>query len=86
MFRQGGKGGTGSANFHGHAPGQLDEKQNLSIYFQEVDRTLFSEVLHDKNVPLVLAGVEYLIPIYKDVSKYNFIADGAITGNQDHGN
>lgn len=84
LFRQGGKGGTGGANFHGHAPGQLDEKQNLSLYFKEVDRTLITEVLHDKNVPLVLAGVEYLIPIYKDVSKYNFIAEDAITGNQDY--
>jgi len=84
LFRQGGKGGTGSASFHGHGEGQLDDKANLGIYFQEVDRTLFAEILHDKNVPLVLAGVEYLIPIYKGVSKYNNIAEEAITGNQEH--
>lgn len=84
LFRQGGKGSTGSANFHGHGEGQLDDKANLGIYFQEVDKTLFTEVLHDKNVPLVLAGVEYLIPIYKDLSKYKFIAEEAITGNQEH--
>ena len=84
LFRQGSKGGTGTAGFHGHGEGQLDDKANLGIYFQEVDKTLFSEVLHDKNVPLVLAGVEYLIPIYKGVSKYNNIAEEAITGNQEH--
>ena len=84
LFRQGGKGGTGSASFHGHGEGQLDDKANLGIYFQEVDRTLFAEVLHDKNVPLVLAGVEYLIPIYKGASRYNNIAEQAITGNQEH--
>jgi len=84
LFRQGGKGGTGSAGFHGHGEGQLDDKANLGIYFQEVDRTLFTEILHDKNAPLVLAGVEYLIPIYKGVSKYNHIAEEAITGNQEH--
>ncbi len=84
LFRQGGKGGTGSASFHGHAEGQPDDKTNLAIYFREVDRTLFSEVLHDKHKPLVLAGVEYLIPIYKSVSKYNNIADAAIAGNQEH--
>ncbi|WP_345953421.1 hypothetical protein [Mucilaginibacter sp. PAMB04168] len=84
LFRQGGKGGTGSASFHGHGEGQLDDKANLGIYFQEVDKTLFTEVLHDKHVPLVLAGVEYLIPIYKGVSKYNNIADEAITGSQEH--
>ncbi|WP_345950679.1 hypothetical protein ABDD95_04340 [Mucilaginibacter sp. PAMB04274] len=84
LFRQGGKGGTGSASFHGHGEGQLDDKANLGIYFQEVDKTLFTEVLHDKHVPLVLAGVEYLIPIYKGVSKYNNIANEAITGSQEH--
>ncbi|TSD65008.1 hypothetical protein FFF34_014035 [Inquilinus sp. KBS0705] len=83
LLRQGGKGGTGSANFHGHSNGQPDEKTNLKVYFQEVDRTLFAEVLHDKNAPLVLAGVEYLIPIYRSVSSYNNIAENAITGNQE---
>jgi hypothetical protein len=86
LFRQGGKGGNGSANFHGHGPGQLEEKANLALYFREVDKTLFTEVLHDKNKPLLLAGVEYLIPIYKDVSKYNFITAEAITGSQEHEN
>jgi len=86
LFRQGGKGGTGSANFHGHSPGQLEEKDNLALYFREVDKTLFTEILHDKNDPLLLAGVEYLIPIYNNVSKYNFIATEAITGSQEHEN
>jgi hypothetical protein len=84
LFRQGGKGGTGSASFHGHGEGQLDDKANLGIYFQEVDKTLFTEVLHDKHAPLVLAGVEYLIPIYRGVSKYKNIAEEAITGSQEH--
>jgi len=86
LFRQGGKGGTGSASFHGHGEGQLDDKANIGLYFQEVDRTLFSEVLHDKNKPLLLAGVEYLIPIYKGISRYNFIVDDCICGNQEHEN
>ncbi len=84
LFRQGGKGGNGSASFHGHGDGQPDDKTNLAIYFQEVDKTLFAKVLHDKHVPLVLAGVEYLIPIYKGLSKYNYIVEEAITGNQEH--
>ncbi|QJD94858.1 hypothetical protein HH214_02670 [Mucilaginibacter robiniae] len=82
LFRQGSKGST---SFHGHGEGQLDDKANLGIYFHEVDKTLFTEILHDKHAPLVLAGVEYLIPIYKGLSKYNFIAEDAITGNQEHG-
>lgn len=84
LFRRGGGGaGERSASSHGHAEGQLDDKANIGIYFQEVDRTLFSEVLHDKNVPLILAGVEYLIPIYKATSKYKYIVEEAITGSQE---
>ncbi|WP_129715133.1 hypothetical protein [Pedobacter sp. SYP-B3415] len=37
LFRQGGKGGTGSANFHGHGEGTLSDKEALTTYFQEVE-------------------------------------------------
>jgi hypothetical protein len=86
LFRQGSRGGNGGAVFHGHGDGQPEDKVNIALYFQEVDKTLFTEVLHDKHVPLVLAGVEYLIPIYKGVSKYHHIAEEGITGNQEHEN
>lgn len=84
--RGGGNGSERGASLHGHGSGQLDEKDNIALYFEEVDRTLWTQVLHDKNVPLVLAGVEYLLPIYKSVSKYNFIAGEGITGNHDRDN
>ncbi len=83
LFRQGSKGGSGSANFHGHGEGTLTDKDAIITYFQEVDRTLCAEVLHDKNLPLLLAGVEYLLPIYKSISKYTHIVDEVLTGNHD---
>jgi len=83
LFRQGSKGGSGSANFHGHGEGTLTDKDAIVTYFQEVDRTLFAEVLHDKNLPLLLVGVEYLLPMYKSISKYNHIVDEVVTGNHD---
>lgn len=84
LFRMGGRGGTGGANFHGVGAGKPDEKKNIAIYLEEVDRTLWKEVLHTESVPLLLAGVEYLIPIYKQVSTYKFIWDDVITGNHEH--
>ncbi|WP_158285178.1 baeRF7 domain-containing protein [Mucilaginibacter phyllosphaerae] len=42
--------------FHGHGEGQGDDKDNIGIYCQEVDRTLLAEVLHDKTSPLILPG------------------------------
>jgi len=80
---KGSGGADRSAAFHGQGE-HLDEKVNIALYFQEVDKTLFTEVLHDKNKPLLLAGVEYLIPIYKAVSKYKNIADVAISGNLEY--
>jgi hypothetical protein len=79
-----GSGSERGANQHGHGEGQPGDKENIAIYFQEVDKTLFTEILHDKHAPLVLAGVEYLIPIYKSISKYKNIAAEPITGNHEH--
>lgn len=84
LFRTGGRGGTGGANFHGIGGGEPDEKKHLTMYFDEVDETLMKHVLATENAPLLLAAVDYLIPLYKSVAKYNFIADEAITGNYEH--
>ncbi|MDB5011592.1 MAG: hypothetical protein JWQ06_2381, partial [Mucilaginibacter sp.] len=86
LHRRGsGNASESGASLHGHES-QLDDKVNLTLYFQEVDRTLFAEVLHDKHIPLLLAGVEYLIPVYKGISRYRFIVDEAILGNHEHEN
>ncbi len=72
------------ANYHGIGSGKPDEKANLAIYFDEVDETIWKEVLHNEKAPLLLAGVEYLIPIYKQVAKYKPIWDEAITGGHEY--
>lgn len=90
LFGRGGNGvaaGAGeAANYHGQGEGNPDDKENLALYFQEVDKTLFQEVLHDKNEPLIIAAVDYLVPIYKQVSHYNFIYSEHISGNFEHEN
>ena len=84
LFRsESGMGGSGAA-FHGHGAGKADEKDHIATYLEEVDDTLWDEVLNRENVPLLLAGVEYLLPIYKSVSDYNNIWDDVITGNQEY--
>lgn len=84
LFRTDTAGAGGGANYHGIGSGKPDEKANLAMYFDEVDETLWSEVLHGENVPLLLVGVEYLIPIYKQVAKYKPIWDEAITGSHEY--
>lgn len=83
-FRTGGRGGTGGANFHGIGGGNnVDDKQKIATYFEAADDVIWKEVLHTENVPLLLAGVEYLIPVYKSVSDYNHVCEEALTGSHE---
>ena len=84
LFRTGSSGAGGGANYHGIGSGKPDDKENIAMYFDEVDESLFKAVLHAEHVPLLLAGVDYLIPIYKQVAKYKPIWRDAITGNKDY--
>jgi hypothetical protein len=84
LFRTGSSGAGGGANYHGVGAGKPDDKENIAMYFDEVDETLWKAILNKENVPLLLAGVDYLIPIYKSVAKYKPIWDVAITGNQQY--
>jgi hypothetical protein len=84
LFRTGSSGAGGGANYHGIGAGKPNDKENIAMYFDEVDETIWKAVLNKENVPLVLAGVDYLIPIYKSVAKYKPIWEEAITGNQQY--
>src|SRR5205809_395866 len=84
-FRTGGRGGTGGANFHGMGGGNNnDDKAYLVNYFEAVDDVIWKQILHDETAPLLLAGVEYLIPVYRSVSDYNHIWDDALTGSHEY--
>ncbi|MGA6924293.1 MAG: hypothetical protein WBY88_01355 [Desulfosarcina sp.] len=83
QFHTGTAGGNGgrSAMFHGHGVGTDDKKDDIRRYFQDVNRGL-SSILSDSRIPLVLAGVEYLLPIFRAAaSPHLWIMDEAITGN-----
>jgi hypothetical protein len=84
LWRTGGRGGKGGANFHGSGAGVPDEKTNIAMYMDEVDETIMKEGLAEENVPLVLAGVEYLLPIFKQVSTYKNIWHANLPGNHSH--
>src|SRR5690606_11917442 len=84
LFRTSTYGAGSGASFHGIGTGRPDHKTDLAMYFDEVDETLKKEVLREENVPLLLVGVEYLIPIYKQVAKYKPIWSEALTGNHEY--
>ena len=77
-----GKGGRRPAVFHGQGVGTDDEKSHILRYFQEIDRGLH-ELLHDKSAPLVLASVDFLLPIYREANTYPYLLPEGIPGNPD---
>ncbi|MBC8591433.1 hypothetical protein [Wansuia hejianensis] len=56
------------------------ERKELTRYFRAIDKSLLN-MEYDENIPLVLAGVEYLIPIYREKSNYPYIVEDFIRGN-----
>jgi hypothetical protein len=84
LFRTGGSGAGHGANYHGMGAGKPDEKANISMYLDEVDETLWKEVLSTSNTPLLLAAVDYMIPIFRKRTHYKHIMDDALIGNYEY--
>jgi hypothetical protein len=73
--------GNRPAAFHGQgAQSDEEEKKNILRYFQYVDKGLKNE-LDSMSIPMVLAGVEYLLPIYHEANTYNSLLDEGLEGN-----
>lgn len=66
--------------FHGHGGIKDVAKNEILRYFQQIDRGLH-ELLREKRTPLVLAGVDYLLPIYREANRYNHLLKEGIEGN-----
>jgi Bacterial archaeo-eukaryotic release factor family 7 len=74
-----GQGKGGAAVFHGHDPAD-EEKTNILRFFQSVNEGL-NDLLDEKNIPMILAGVDYLLPIYREASSYQNLLEDAVMGN-----
>jgi hypothetical protein len=66
------------AMFHGSS--EVDKRHELLRYFQQVDPPL-TRYLGNSQAPLVLAAVDYLVPIYREASSYRAIMDQHLGGN-----
>jgi hypothetical protein len=77
-----GKAGRHPTIFHGQGVGTDDAKDDILRYFQHIDRGLH-DLLRDETASLVLAGVEYLFPIYQQANSYPHLLEQGIAGNPD---
>jgi hypothetical protein len=85
QFRTGtgrlGSKGRGSAPSIGGGA-EEEDKERILRYFRQVERGL-QDVLRNEQAPLVLAGVDYLHPLYRQVNTYPYLVEGSIMGNPD---
>ncbi|MFH2075992.1 MAG: hypothetical protein ABIJ57_11715 [Pseudomonadota bacterium] len=80
-FRAGSAGGGDRTSMvSGHGADIDDTKDNLLKYFRLIDRGMH-DLLRDERAPLVLAGVEYLFPIYREANTYPHLMEEGIGGN-----
>ena len=76
------------AAFHGHGTDQDDASSrpqaDLKSFFDQIDNGV-REALEGESAPLVLAGVEYYLPLYREANRYDGLIDDQIArGNPEH--
>lgn len=75
--------GGGHGMYHGQGSGKDEQKVWIEQYFNLVDKGL-KEIFREQQAPLILAGVDYLLPIYRKASKYAHIMEEGIIGTPEH--
>ncbi len=75
-------GGRPAAVFHGHGVGSDDAKDRILRFFREVDRGVHAAI-RDTHAPLLLAAVDYLVPIYRAASTHPHILEQSLHCNPD---
>lgn len=86
LQRRSGQGEKGGAEgmYHGHGEGaDTEKKEEARKFFREIDKGIM-KMLHDEDAPLVIACVDYLFPIYKEVNSYKYLEEKHVIGNYEH--
>src|SRR6185295_3972069 len=70
-----------SSVFHAHGQAEDDFKVEILSFFNLADKALLKYM--DRDAPVVLAGVEYLLPRYKETTEHPKVLEEGLTGNAD---
>jgi hypothetical protein len=69
-----------TAQFHGHGVGTNNADEDLLRYFHKVDQGL-ADRLAGETLPMVLVGVDYLLPLYREANSYPHLMAAQIARN-----
>lgn len=74
-----GNGPQRAGSFHGQgSPDRDDHKRDILQFFHQVDQALH-QFLGEQKTPLVLVGVDYLLPLYQEANTYPGLLEEGIT-------
>lgn len=68
--------------YHGQGGGEDDVKLEIRKFFNLLDKGV-QALIGDRNAPLVLAGVEFLFPLYQQVCDLPNLLEDGVPGNPD---
>ena len=68
--------------YHGLGQTEVDKGDEITRFFRKVDDAV-TRYLKDSKAPLVLAGVEYHLPLYQAANTYKHLLDTIIPGSPD---
>lgn len=68
--------------YHGQGGVKDTAKSDVTLFFQAVNRAL-DPVLRNETVPLLLGGVDYLLPLFRQSCSYANLMERHLTGNCD---
>ncbi len=71
--------GTRGIMISGHGA-DIDAKGGILKFFRKINRGLH-DFLKEERIPLILAGVDYLFPIYREINTYPYLIPDGISGN-----
>lgn len=75
--------GHGDVARSGAGPGDgKDAKAEIETFFRQIDHGIQAR-LPDPGLPMLLAGVDYLAPIFRRVNTYKHLAEAVLPGNPD---
>ncbi|HYW93953.1 MAG TPA: hypothetical protein VE870_00025 [Bacteroidales bacterium] len=63
-----------SLMFHGHGVMKDEDRKNLLRFFHQVDRGIM-QIVHERQIPMVIAGLGHLVPVYREASSYPGISN-----------
>jgi hypothetical protein len=73
-------GGKRQAMYHGQGVGIDEERENIKRFFQQLEKRL-SPIFFEQKIPVVLAGVESLPPMYREQDSSGMLLRQILAGN-----